>query len=535
MPTIGKVAAAVMKFKVLQTGKAMRHNSLIFRFCVITSVALLAVGVVTFTVGSYMERRSLMTSLEKHTVSTADLIAFNAASSLGNFNQDNLNAVVAAFGNDKSIGFIEIKDSSGKAVARFGTATKGESMVSVTRPIEYQNSKSVGSVTLARSTASVDEAISHELWNIILRQAVGLGFLFIVINVFMSREVLRPLAALADRLKESAEGDGDLTKRIDYRGDNEIGDVASSFNQFVDKLSAVIAQVRMTADAVAVASNHLSSSADSLSRGTCEQAASVEETASSLEQMNASISQNVENSRLMERMALAGAQQVEESSRAVAESVDAMTTIAAKITIVEEIAYQTNLLALNAAIEAARAGAHGKGFAVVATEVRKLAERSQSAAQEIGALTNSSLSVAERSGGLLNELVPAIRKTAEFVQEVSAASREQGAGVTQVNQAITQVDQVTQKNAAAAEELTSMAGQLASQARGLQKLMSAFRTDSAAMRAVKPAKAPASAAAPSQASRRQANRAASGAPPPVLSHPRRTALEPENDRDYQRF
>jgi len=136
-------------------------------------------------------------------------------------------------------------------------------------------------------------------------------------------------------------------------------------------------------------------------------------------------------------------------------------------------------LALNAAIEAARAGEHGKGFAVVAAEVSKLAERSQGAAQEISALAASSVKVAERSGELLRELAPAIRKTAELVQEVATASREQSAGVAQVNRAMTHVDQVTQRNASAAEELSSTAEEMASQAETLKYLISFFQIDSA--------------------------------------------------------
>ncbi len=312
---------------------------------------------------------------------------------------------------------------------------------------------------------------------ILVMLAVGSAIIIVgcLLGWYIARGIARPLVSFTKRLQDITHGEGGLIKwvKAEDRKD-EIGDVARSFNAFIDRLSYITGEVRAKANAASSASAQVSSSAQTLSQGTSEQAASVEETSSSLEQMNASITQNAENSRQMEQMALKGAKEVEESGKAVGESVEAMKTIAEKISIIEEIAYQTNLLALNAAIEAARAGEHGKGFAVVATEVRKLAERSQAAAQEISGLASSSVKVAERSGGLLVELVPAIRKTVELVQEVAAASREQAAGVAQVNRAMGQVDQVTQRNASAAEELSSTAEEMASQAEDLQQLMAFF-------------------------------------------------------------
>src|SRR5207245_5508542 len=234
-------------------------------------------------------------------------------------------------------------------------------------------------------------------------------------------------------------------------------------------------EVRIVAGSVSTAATQVASSASIVSQGTSEQAARVEQVTSSMEEMSASITQNAENSRKMEQTARKGAQDAGQSGQAVQESVSAMKSIAEKIAVIEEIAYQTNMLALNAAIEAARAGEHGRGFAVVAGEVRNLAERCRTAAQEIGRLAASNVQIAERSGGLLNELVPAIQKSADLVQEAAATSGEQAAGVSQLNRAIGQVGLVTQRNAAGAEELSSTAEELASQAEALQDMISFFR------------------------------------------------------------
>jgi methyl-accepting chemotaxis protein len=288
-------------------------------------------------------------------------------------------------------------------------------------------------------------------------------------------DAMRAMVASVREMSDAAGriAEGDLTIRIKPRSERDV--LANALANMVAKLSQVIGEVRAGASALTGASSQVSATSQSLSQGTSEQAASVEETTSSLEQMSASITKNAENSRSMEQMAVKGANDAGESGKAVGDTVTAMADIAEKISIIEEIAYQTNLLALNAAIEAARAGEHGKGFAVVATEVRKLAERSQAAAKEIGGLASSSVRVAERSGKLLNELVPAIRKTADLVQEVAAASSEQAAGVSQINRALLSVDQVTQRNASASEELASTAEEMAAQAESLAQLVSFFR------------------------------------------------------------
>jgi len=313
--------------------------------------------------------------------------------------------------------------------------------------------------------------------------AVGVGFT--TVNCFaawyLADSIARPLHNFANRFTNHNHGQSGLlrwVKAIDRR--DELGEVARAYNTFADNLYGSIEGVIGTADSLSEASREIAASAQNLTQATSEHAAAVEETTASLEEMNASITQNAENSRQMEQMALKGSKDIAESSKAVAESVKAMKTIAEKISIIEEIAYQTNMLALNAAIEAARAGEHGKGFAVVASEVRKLAERSQIAAGEISSLTSSSVRVAEHSGEVLVELVPSIRKTAELVQEVATASREQAMGVAQVNQAMTQVDKVTQRNAAWAEELSSTADQMAAHAETLQRLMSVFRAERSA-------------------------------------------------------
>lgn len=318
---------------------------------------------------------------------------------------------------------------------------------------------------------------SHDAYAAARRVAVVLMLLTLALAVLASIALTRSITLPIQQAVKQAQhiAAGDLTREIEVTNRSETGKLQQAMKEMSTKLAEIIRDVREGSAAVASAAAQVSASSQNLSQGTSEQAASVEEMSASLEEMNASITQNADNSRQVEQVAVKGAVSAEESGDAVRQTVEAMKQIAAKIGIIEEIAYQTNLLALNAAIEAARAGGQGRGFAVVAVEVRRLAERSQQAAQEISGLAENSVSIAERSGKLLGELVPAIKKTSELVQNVAAASTEQSSGVTQINRAMSQVDTVTQRNASSAEELSSTAEQLAAQSEQLQQLMTFFR------------------------------------------------------------
>jgi len=301
------------------------------------------------------------------------------------------------------------------------------------------------------------------------------------------------LDAIGQALQKVAAGD--LSQRMDGEFQGVFASLQNDLNGMTDQLAGTISQVISAAEALTGAAGQVSSTSQSLSQGASQQAASVEETSASLHEMASSVQQNADNAGVTDGMATQAAREAEEGGVAVTRTVEAMKSIAAKIGIIDDIAYQTNLLALNAAIEAARAGEHGKGFAVVAAEVRKLAERSQVAAQEIGQLAGSSVEMAEKAGTLLATMVPSIRKTSELVQEIAAASGEQSTSVSQINAAMNHVNGATQQNASAAEELSATAEELSAQAAQLQELMAFFNLQAArAGAAAVTAKARASAA-----------------------------------------
>ena len=268
---------------------------------------------------------------------------------------------------------------------------------------------------------------------------------------------------------------GDLTTTIDRDYQGVFGILKNDVNSTVDKMSAVITSLYSDLDLSSITVGNVNDTAQDVAQGSQLQSQSLEKISQSMSAMTENISHSASNATQTEKIAQGAASDAEDSGRTVSETVTAMQCIADKITIVEEIARQTNLLALNAAIEAARAGEQGKGFAVVAAEVRKLAERSQTAAVEISELSARTVQVAETARDKLSRLVPEIKKTSELVNEISAATHEHNSGSDEINHALQQLEKVVQQSSQSARELSQSADDMAEQVASQREAMSYFR------------------------------------------------------------
>jgi methyl-accepting chemotaxis protein len=332
-----------------------------------------------------------------------------------------------------------------------------------------------------KERAHANEAATGAAFEAARTQMLGLFAVSAIIALIAAAIIL---TGISRGLKQSvalaqAVAEGDLRRTPTLRGNDEVTDLLRAQGEMIVKLREVVGTVSSAARNVASGSTQMAATSEELTQGATQQAASTEESSAAVEQMAANIKQSSDNASLTETIATKSANDARTSGKAVADAVQAMQTIADRIMIVQEIARQTDLLALNAAVEAARAGEHGRGFAVVAAEVRKLAERSQTAAAEISSLSASTVRTAASAGEMLLGLVPDIEKTSALVTEITVASRELATGSAQISVSIQQLDKVTQENTSAAEELSSSATELASQADALAEAIGFFRTDDA--------------------------------------------------------
>ncbi|WP_322996059.1 methyl-accepting chemotaxis protein [Castellaniella sp.] len=332
-------------------------------------------------------------------------------------------------------------------------------------------------------------AAQRTLWLTTLIAALVGGGLGLIVIYLVSRAIAAPVSRAARMLEEIADGDGDLSRRLQVETNDEIGVLARAFNRFIESLERMVGSVRYSADSISLATSEVAQGNQDLSARTINQASALEETAASMEQLGATVHQNADNAQQANQLALRASEIAERGGTAVAEVVQTMQginqasqRIADIIKVIDGIAFQTNILALNAAVEAARAGEQGRGFAVVASEVRALAGRSAQAAKEITVLIHDSVEQVgkgnvqvEQAGATMQEVVDAIRRVTGIMGEISAASREQATGVAQVGEAVAQMDQATQQNAALVQEMAAAADSMQAQAQELVQAVAVFK------------------------------------------------------------
>jgi methyl-accepting chemotaxis protein len=357
----------------------------------------------------------------------------------------------------------------------------GELMAALDRDVEFQ--------TKGGDAAYKGSQEHYTQTRGLVLAVMAVAFLFgAVLAWLITRSITRPIAS-AVAVAETVAG-GDLTSRIEVVGNDETAQLLAALRRMNQRLSEIVEQVRGSSDSIATGTAQIATGNADLSQRTEEQASNLQQTAASMEQLTSTVKQNAETARQATQLAAGASDAALEGGHVVQRVVETMYTISGSsrkiadiIGVIDGIAFQTNILALNASVEAARAGEQGRGFAVVAGEVRSLAQRSAQAAREIKSLIHESVGNVETGAALVGDagkamsgIVAQVKRVTDLIAEISAASNEQTAGIGQIGDAVTQLDQVTQQNAALVEESAAAAESLRHQASRLTEAVALFKT-----------------------------------------------------------
>ncbi|OEF96585.1 methyl-accepting chemotaxis protein [Desulfuribacillus alkaliarsenatis] len=374
-----------------------------------------------------------------------------------------------------------------RAIEIYETETR-QHMAEVRRVITELNS--LLEIQTSDNLALADQQASRTI-QVLIYVTIAVIVFGVVIAIFLTKAITNPIKNVVDSLREMAESGGDLTRRIEVKSKDEVGDLAYWFNAFVGKLQGIIKNVRTSTDIVNNGSMEIASGNQDLSQRTEEQASALEEVASTIEEINSSMEASSSNAVEADNLSKRTLETVRNGEQVVNNLQESMTEITKGsreiseiISTVNDIAFQTNLLALNAAVEAARAGEQGRGFAVVAAEVRNLAGRAAESAKEIERLIKSSIERVDRGNEqmedtqkVLHAIVDNTRKTTDVVGEISASLKEQTVAASDIRRAIDELNQVTQQNASLVEEIASSSENMSSESMELARLVSVFKVD----------------------------------------------------------